>query len=62
MDMANPISSSTARDMIKGILEYVTVPPSMEAAIEISDEYLLRGVYIRPDYLLDVWREMCKER
>lgn len=58
MDMAAPISKSTARDMVKGILEDVQEIPNIEAARRISDEYMLRGVFIRPEYLLDVWLGM----
>ena len=58
MDMVHRISSSTARDMVKGILEDVQELPTIEAAKRISDEYMLRGCYINPKYLLDVWIEM----
>ena len=60
MDMAHPISTSTARDMMKGILEDVQEIPTIEAAKRISDEYRLRGCFIKPEYLLDVWLEMWK--
>ena len=60
MDMAHPISTSTARDMVKGILEDVQEIPTIEAAKRISDEYRLRGCFIKPEYLLDVWVEMWK--
>lgn len=60
MDMAHPISTSTARDMVKGILEDVQEIPTIEAAKRISDEYRLRGCFIKPEYLLDVWLEMWK--
>ena len=36
--------------------------PTMDGAVRIADEYWIRGVYIRPEYLLDVWMEMWKER
>ena len=57
-DIAAPISTSTARDMVKGILEDVQEIPTIEAAKRISEEYMLRGCYIKPEYLLDVWLEM----
>ena len=60
MDMAHPISTSTARDMVKGILEDVQEIPTIEAAKRISNEYRLRGCFIKPEYLLDVWLEMWK--
>ena len=60
MDMAHPISTSTARDMVKGILEDVQEIPTIEAANRISNEYRLRGCFIKPEYLLDVWLEMWK--
>ena len=60
MDMVCRISKSTARDMARGILEDVQEIPTIEAAKRISDEYRLRGCYIKPEYLLDVWIEMWK--
>lgn len=59
-DIVAPISKSTARDMVKGILEDVQEIPTIEAAKRISDEYMLRGCFIKPEYLLDVWLEMWK--
>ena len=58
MDIACPISTSTARDMVRGILEDIQEIPTMEAARRISEEYMLRGCYIKPEYLMDVWMEM----
>lgn len=58
MDMAAPISKSTARDMVKGILEDVLEIPTMDGAKRIAEEYMQRGVFIRPEYLMDVWNEM----
>ena len=60
MDMVHRISTSTARDMVKGILEGVQEIPTIEAARRISDEYMLRGCYIRPEWLLEVWCDMWK--
>ena len=57
-DMVHPISTSTARDMVKGILEDIQEIPTIEAAKRVSDEYMLRGCYIKPEYLLDVWLEI----
>ena len=51
-------STSTARDMVYGILEDVQEIPTIEAAKRIVDEYMNRGVFIKPEYLLDVWLEM----
>ncbi len=62
MDIAAPKSNSTARDMVRGILEDVDEIPTIDAAARIADEYWLRGVFIRPEYLLDVWMEIWKER
>ena len=59
-DIAAPISTSTARDIAKGILENVQEIPTIEAAKRISDEYRLRGCFIKPEYLMDVWLEMWK--
>lgn len=59
-DIVAPISKSTARDMVKGILEDIQEIPTIEAAKRISDEYMLRGCYIKPEYLLDVWIEVWK--
>lgn len=59
-DITAPISKSTARDMVKGILEDIQEIPTIEAAKRISEEYMLRGCYIKPEYLLDVWVEMWK--
>ena len=62
LEMVAPKSNSTARDMAKGILEDVNEIPTLDGATRIADEYWLRGVYIRPEYLLDVWLEIWKER
>lgn len=61
MDMACPISQSTARDMVIGILEDVQEIPTIEAARRISNEYMLRGCYIKPEWLLDVWIDYWKK-
>ena len=58
MDMAAPISKSTARDMVKGILEDMEEIPTMDGAKRIAEEYRERGVFIKPEYLLDVWLEI----
>lgn len=60
--MATPKSTVTARDMTRAMLEDVNEIPTMDGAARIADEYWLRGVYIRPEYLLDVWLELWKER
>ena len=62
MDMVCRISKSTARDMVRGILEDVQEIPTIEAARRISEEYTVRGCFIKPEYLLDVWMEMWKDR
>lgn len=61
MDIVCRQSKSTARDMVKGILEGVEEIPTIEAARRIAEGYGDRGVYIRPEYLLDVWMEMWEE-
>lgn len=61
MDIVCRQSKSTARDMVRGILEDVNEIPTLEAAERISDQYMQRGCFIRPEYLLDVWLEMWKE-
>jgi hypothetical protein len=58
MDMVHHISKSTARDMVAGVLEDVQEIPTIEAARRISNEYMLRGCYIKPEYLLDVWLDL----
>lgn len=55
-------STSTARDMVKTILEDVSEIPTMQAAERIAEEYGMRGVYIKPEYLLDVWMDIWKEQ
>ena len=57
MDMACPISTCTARDMVKGLLEDVNEIPTLDGARRILEEYTGR-VYIKPEYLLDVWMEV----
>ena len=57
-DMVAPKSTSTARDMVRGILEGINEIPTMTAAERIAEEYQGRGVFIRPEYLMDVWTEM----
>lgn len=61
MDMVCRISTSTARDMVRGILEDVEELPTIYAAQRIAEEYKLRGVWIKPEYLLDVWMECYRE-
>ena len=61
-DMAAPISTSTARDMVKEILEDVLEIPTIDGAKQIAEEYMMRGVYISPEYLLEVWTEMWGKR
>ena len=56
-DMACRKSTSTARDMVRGIIEDVQELPTIYAAREIAEKYKERGVYIKPEYLLDVWLE-----
>ena len=60
MDMVCKVSKSTARDMVKGILQDLQEIPTIQAARRISDEYMLRGCFIKPEYLLDVWLEMWR--
>ena len=62
MDMAAPISKSTARDMVKGILEDVLEIPTMDGAKRIAEEYMQRGVFIKPEYLMDVWNEIWERK
>ena len=62
MDIVCRQSKSTARDMVRGILEDVNEIPTLAAAQRIAEEYKLRGVYIRPEYLLDVWMEIWGEQ
>ena len=62
MDIVCRKSKSTARDMVRGILEDVNEIPTLAAAQRIAEEYKLRGVYIRPEYLLDVWMEIWEEQ
>ena len=52
LEMATPKSTVTARDMTRAMLEDVNEIPTMDGATRIADEYWLRGVYIRPEYLL----------
>ena len=54
-------STSTARDMVRGIIEDVNELPTIYAAREIAEKYKERGVYIKPEYLLDVWMESVKQ-
>lgn len=61
-EMVAPKSTVTARDMTRAMLEGVNEIPTLDGATRIADEYWLRGVYIRPEYLLDVWLEIWKER
>ena len=62
----NPISKVTARDILKDILRgdaRIKETPSKDGAIHLADElHKERGMFVRPDYLLDVWTEMTKER
>lgn len=56
-DMVYKQSTSTARDMARAMVEDVEEEPSLDGAKRISAEWLERGVYVRPEYLLDVWDE-----
>ena len=60
MDMVAPKSKSTARDMLIGYLEDVKEIPTADGAEQIAKELGIRGVYVRPDYLLDVWIEIFR--
>ena len=62
MDMVCRISKSTARDMVRGIIEDVNELPTIYAAREIAEKYKERGVFIKPEYLLDVWLETVERR
>ena len=62
MDIVCRISTSTARDMVRGIVEDLEEIPTITSAQRIAEEYKARGVYIRPEYLLDVWMEKWKEQ
>lgn len=62
MDMVCRISKSTARDMVRGIIEDVDELPTIYAAQKIAEEYKTRGVYIKPEYLLEVWMESINTR
>ena len=55
-------STSTARDMVRGIVEDMDEIPTLDGARRIADEYWKRGVYIKPEYLLDVWMEEWKKK
>ena len=61
-DMVCRQSKSTARDMVRGILEDVDELPTIYGAQRIAEEYKLRGVYIKPEYLLDVWLESIQRK
>lgn len=61
MDMVCRISTSTARDMVRGILEDVEELPTIYAARRIAEEYKVRGVWIKPEYLLDVWLDSMQK-
>lgn len=54
-------SKSTARDMVRGILEDVDELPTIYGAQRIADEYSKRGVFIKPEWLLDVWMETMRK-
>lgn len=60
MDMVCRISKSTARDMVRGMVEDLEEIPTIYGAQRIAEEYKGRGVFIRPEYLLDVWMETWK--
>ena len=53
-------STSTARDMVRGIIEDVEELPTIYAAREIAEKWKERGVFIKPEYLLDVWEETVR--
>lgn len=61
MDMVCRISTSTARDMVRGILEDVKELPTIYAAQRIAEEYKVRGVWIKPEYLLEVWLDSMQK-
>lgn len=55
-------SQTTARDMVRGIVDGITEIPTLTGAQRIAEEYMARGVFIRPEYLLDVWIEEWKKQ
>lgn len=61
MDIVCRQSKSTARDMARGIIEDVEELPTIYAAREIAERYKERGVYIKPEYLLEVWEESVRK-
>ena len=61
MDIVCRQSTITARDMVRAILEDVDELPTIYAAQKIAEEYLDRGVYIKPEYLLDVWLDSMRQ-
>lgn len=58
MDMVCRQSTITARDILREMLSNKEVTPSIEAAKAIAEEYRMKGGYIKPELILDVWREM----
>ena len=62
MDIVSRTSKSTARDMARSIVEDIQEIPTLDACRRIADEYSVRGCYIKPEYLLDIWLEVWKER
>ena len=59
-DFACPISRITARDLLIGYLEGISEPPTPDSASRIMEELKARGVFVRLEYLLDVWAEVLE--
>lgn len=57
----NPQSTVTARAILKAAIRHYCIDqqqPSIDQAIIIADDLMHKhGLYVRPDYLLDVWTE-----
>ena len=60
-DIAAPKSTISARDILKAQLladNHQDKEPNIFDAIQIADDYKRRfGIYVRPDYLFEVWSE-----
>ena len=65
-DMIHPISTTNARDQLKDLIRkdprFFEQIPTKEAADQIANDlYRERGIYIRTEYLLEVWQEAFTE-
>ena len=64
-DMIHPTSTTNARDGLKALIRsdprFLQIPTKETADQIANDLYRERGIYVRTEYLLEVWEEAFTE-